>query len=120
MDIKQKENLIRIASTLCWILGALTFLILVVMLIPIMARGTLLPALPFLAVLLVVSALYGLSAWALRKFTRWAGILVLILSGLSLAMSILAIASNQRRDIIGFIVNGAIFALVILGWKVLK
>ena len=119
MDDNKKQNLIRIASTINWIMAALNLLSLIAILIPVARGGQLMEALPFLATILIVTALYGLVGWGLRKFATWAGVLALINSGLMVVFGIVGTLQGPK-GLIGLVVGGSIFTLVILGWRALQ
>jgi hypothetical protein len=119
MDDNRKQSFIRIASTINWVMAAINFLSLVAIMIPICRRGEIVAALPFVITIAIVTALYGLVGWGLRRFAKWAGIVALVNSGLMLIFGIIGTLQGPK-GLIGLLVGGSIFAFVILGWKALK
>jgi len=121
MDDKQRQNLIRIASTLTWAIGIIFALILPVVMVSAAAitKGRVFNGLSVFIFLTVVSVLYCSLGWGLRRLAKWAGIMAVVVSGISLFFSAIGMFNNVR-NIIGLVINGLIFIFVILGWKVLK
>lgn len=120
MDEKKKKLVLRIASIISWILAAFCLISFAVLLMPVLKKTeTTVNLLPFLIVFGVLTLLYSLIGWGLRKFYLWAGILTLLISGLNFLFNIAAVSSNPQA-VIGVIISGTLIALAILGWSILK
>lgn len=119
MSDKQKALMIRIASVLSWVFGALSFVVLAAILIPAVSKGQAASLLAFFIVLAVLTALYCVIGWGLGKSLRWPAILALVISGLNVIFNILAIPANPSA-VIGVILGAAMIILIVLGWKTLK
>ena len=119
MTEERSKLMIRIASVLSWVFGALSFVVFAAVLIPAVSKGQAAGLLAFFIVLAVLAALYCVIGWGLGKFLRWPAILALVISGLNVIFNIQAIPSNPSA-VIGAILGATMIILIVLGWKTLK
>jgi len=119
MSDEQKKLMVRIASILSWVFCALSFLVLVAVLIPAISQGKAGSLAAFFIVLAALVILYGIIGWGLGKSLRWPAIIALVVSGLNFIFNILAVSSNPSA-FIGAGIAAIMIVLIVLGWKTLK
>lgn len=109
---ESKERLyLFIASTLAWIWGILMLFTAIAFGIPAISMGATLVG-PIL--MLVTAGLYCFSGYGLRKKRRIAGVVALVVPGLTLIVHVIF---PVRISLLAILVNLAIIILVLISWK---
>jgi len=111
MEESKKRLYLSIASTLAWILGILMLFTAIALGVPAISMG-----LPLIGpiLMLVFSGLYCFSGYGLRKERRIAGVVALVVSGITLIFHVIF---PVRISPLAILVNLAIIILVLINWK---
>lgn len=119
MDDKKKELMIKYASTISWTWGIIYLLIFVLVLIAAIISNSLKDGILYVGAIFMFAFFYSVVGWGLRRLAKWAGYFILFISGINILASAILLFRDPQAAV-PLIISGAMFILVLLGWKVLK